>query len=108
MKRSTLSAILLALVVAACGGSSPTNPTPPPSTEQTRIIGLLGHLNFGTVDIGGSVTSGIQITNTGNAPMTVTGLQVPAGSGGAFTASWTSGSIAAGGVQNVLVSFAPT
>jgi len=81
----------------ACSGMGTATPTP------TRIIGLSGNMNFGSVQVGSSATSVLTITNTGNSPLTVTSITYPTG----FSGSW-SGSINAGGYQLVTVTFAPT
>jgi len=106
----------LASVVAVVGGalfasacSSPSTPTPlPPANVQTRIIGVTGSLAFGTVQIGTSATQTFNIANTGNAPLTVTGLSPTTGIANGFTASFTNGTIPAGGSQAVTIRFAPT
>jgi uncharacterized membrane protein len=74
------------------------------ATSETRIIGLSGNLAFGQVIAGSSTTRTLTIANTGNAPLTVSGITYPSGLSG----NWNSGSIAAGSSQNVTVSFAPT
>jgi len=74
-----------------------SSPTPP-----TRIIGLDGNLTFGTVRRIGSATAALTISNSGNSPMTVTGINYPDG----FSGPW-SGSIAAGGSHEVTVTFHP-
>ena len=107
-----LFAVVVALSNAACGGSSssPTGPTggtsQPPAT--TRIIGVSGNLAFGDVAVGGSRDLTMTIANTGNAVLTVTSLSVSGGLVAHTTASWTSGTIAAGGSQSVNITFAPT
>ncbi len=73
-------------------------------TIQTRIIAINGNLTFGDVDINSTSQKTITIQNTGNSPLTVTGISYPAG----FSGNW-SGTVAAdGGTQDVVVSFAPT
>ncbi len=68
----------LVLLVACGGGSTPTAPapvpTPTPTPAATRIIDVTSELAFGDVEVGGSVTLGFRIRNTGTAPLTVTGL----------------------------------
>jgi len=92
------------LLVSACGSDS--NPTPQPSTTQTKIIGLVGNLAFGSVAVGSrSAPALLTISNSGTSTLTVTGMLVP---GGAYTANWTSGTIPPGGSQPVSIVFAPT
>jgi hypothetical protein len=100
-------AALLSLTVAGCGKDSPTSPTPPAS-QDTRVIAITGTLDFNDVAIGSSSDRTITVRNDGNAPLSVTGISVPAGSGDAFAASWTSGTIAPNGSQPITVRFTPT
>jgi hypothetical protein len=95
---------LIILMIAGCGSGNdgPTSPTP--QSTATRIVGLSGNLAFGAVTVGSRATSTITITNSGNATLTVTGLTGPGG----YAASWTNGTIPAGGAQPVTVTFAPT
>ena len=69
----------------------------------TKIIGLSGNLAFGNVTTGATATATLTITNRGNATLTVSSISYPGG----FSGAW-SGTIAAGGSHNVLVTFAPT
>lgn len=102
--------LLMALVPVACGkdSSSPTSPTPSPSSGPTRVIGLSGSLAFGDVPVGGQRDLTFTIANSGTQALTVTGMTVTGGLATHTTASWTSGTIAAGGSQTVSVRFAPT
>jgi uncharacterized protein YkwD len=109
MVRSFLHGVLLfALAASACGGDSPTAPStaPAPSSAQTvsKVLSLGGTLAFGSVEVGRTTESALTITNSGTAALSVTGITAPDG----FTASWTSGTIAPGGSQQVTVRFAPT
>jgi hypothetical protein len=71
----------------------------------TRIIGLSGDLAFGEVGIGSLPPERtMTITNTGNATLTVTGIDYPTG----FSGNWSGGIIPAGSSRNVIVKFAPT
>ena len=72
---------------------------PPP----TRIIALSGSLAFGNVTVGATAQSALTISNSGNAALTITSISYPSG----FSGNWSSGTIAAGGSQNVTVTFAP-
>jgi hypothetical protein len=93
--------------VAACGGSSSSPTTPTPAVVvSTRVIGLIGNLTFGNVPVGQQLTSTLTITNSGNAALTVTGMTAP--SGGAYTASTTTGTVTAGGSLPVTIFFKPT
>ncbi len=72
-------------------------------TAQTRVIGLSGDFAFGEVLPGYTKTRELTITNSGNSVLTVSGINYPAG----FSGAW-SGEIAAGGSQQITVTFAPT
>jgi hypothetical protein len=91
---------MAALVInCACGDDKgPTTPTP------TSTVSLTGNLSFGNVTVGSTATSTLTISNTGAAPLTVTGISYPPG----YTGSFASGTIAAGASQPVTVTFAPT
>jgi Abnormal spindle-like microcephaly-assoc'd, ASPM-SPD-2-Hydin/CARDB len=110
---SPVGLLCLALLpfTLACGGdsSSPTGPsstTAPPAT--TRVVNVSGNLAFGEVAVGSSRDLSYTITNPGNAALTVTGTSVSGGRASQLTASWTSGTIAAGASQDVSVRFQPT
>ena len=68
----------------------------------TRIISLSGNLAFGTVSTSTNATATLQISNVGNATLSVSSITYPAGFSGAFN-----GAIPAGGVTNLTVTFAP-
>ena len=67
-----------------------------------RVIGLGGNLAFGVVQARSNATRMLFITNSGLAPLAVSGISYPTGFSGAF-----SGNIPAGGVRSVQVKFAP-
>jgi hypothetical protein len=99
--------VLLLISAWACGGNSmPTAPSTP--ATPTRIIGLSGNLAFGSVMVGQSATATLTITNSGNSTLTVSGMTITGGLETVFSPSWTSGTIAAGGSQQVTARFAPT
>ena len=93
-------------VTSSCSGS-PTAPTP------TRIISLSGNttgfnldeLAFGAVQVGTSATGTVTISNSGNSTLT---WSIPGSGAGVFTASPTSGSVAAEGSTSVTITFTPT
>jgi hypothetical protein len=78
------------------------------AAAATRIIGLSGNLAFGGVLVGSSANAVLTIANTGNSALTVSGIVVSSALVGVSSASWTSGTIAAGASQQVIVQFAPT
>lgn len=111
--RRLVAVLALVVVCTSCGGgdknNSPTGPSPTtPPTSATRIIGVSGNLAFGEVEVGQSKTGTMTISNTGTAALNVSSLTVSGGLVSHSTASWTSGSIAAGSSQNVTIQFAPT
>lgn len=69
----------------------------------TRIIGISGNGNFGSVAVGATKTSVLTITNTGNSPLNLTGVSYPAGFSG-----FLGGSIAPGASITATVTFKPT
>ena len=69
----------------------------------TRIIGIMGNLSFGPVNVGSTAQKTITLRNTGISPLTISGITLPAG----FSGNW-SGTIAPGGTQDVNVTFTPT
>jgi hypothetical protein len=77
-----------------------------PGVAATRIIGLSGNPSFGNVAVGQTGQAVFTITNSGNSPLTITGMTVSACSSD-FSASWTSGTIPPGGAQQVTLFFKP-
>lgn len=110
MARSFLRGVLLfALAASACGGQeNPTAPTPVPAAAAaqtaSRVVSLSGSLTFGSVEVGRTAESTLTVANSGTAALSVSGITAPDG----FTVNWTSGTIAPGGSQQVVVRFAPT
>jgi uncharacterized repeat protein (TIGR03803 family) len=72
--------------------------------STNKIISLGGNLAFGNVTVGTTAQSTLTISNSGNAALTVSGISYP----NCFSGNWSSGTISAGGSQNVTVTFAPT
>lgn len=70
----------------------------------TRVIGVSGSLALGQALVGERITATLIVSNTGTAPLTVTGINLPTG----FSVNWSGGTIVAGGLQNITVTFAPT
>jgi alpha-tubulin suppressor-like RCC1 family protein len=70
----------------------------------TRTIRLSsGNLAFGSLVVGNTTTASLIIDNDGDGPLTVGGIDCPAG----FSGSW-HGTIAAGSYRLINVTFAPT
>ncbi|HRJ08826.1 MAG TPA: choice-of-anchor D domain-containing protein [Prosthecobacter sp.] len=92
-----------AVITLTSGALTATHTINQAGTES-RVIALSGDLAFGNVTVGQSATRTLTIQNTGNSPMSVSGISYPTG----FSGNWSSGSIAAGGSQNVTVTFSPT
>lgn len=72
------------------------------STLSSRVIELQGELDYGNIPVGDVVRRNLTIRNTGNSPLTVTGISLPAG----FSGNW-SGLISSGSSQDVEIAFAP-
>jgi hypothetical protein len=90
------------------GGGSATTPTSPTVTTPTRVIAVSGNLSFGQVTVGSSQTATMTISNSGNSVITVSSIFATSSFVPHSTVSWSSGTIAAGGSQNVTVTFRPT
>lgn len=86
--------------------SPPPTPTPAPA-PTTRVMSLSGTLAFGSVPVGQSATAPFTITNTGDGPLTVSGLSISAGLSEAYAADWTAGTIQPGSAQDVTIRFDP-
>jgi uncharacterized protein YkwD len=67
-------------------------------------MSLSGNLAFGTVETGKTAELTLTIGNSGTGTLSVSGITIPSG----YTPSWTNGTIAPGGSQQVTVRFAPT
>ena len=81
--------------VLSCSGMGVSNSTP-------EIL-VSGVLNFGNITTGSSRQLGMTITNNGGATLNVTSIACTTG----FTGNW-NGSIVAGGIKNVVITFDPT
>lgn len=109
MNRSLHIVALFACILAsACSNDNSTSTTPTPTT-QTRIINLSGDLAFGNVNIGDSRDRPYTISNSGNTPLTITGLQAVGGTGSTgFAATITTGTVGAGSSLSGMLRFTPT
>jgi hypothetical protein len=117
MSRAIRSVVFVSLAILSLncksggtdsGGSAGTPTTPTPVATPTRIINLTGNLAFGDVTVGTSRELTFTIGNGGNATLTVTSLSISGGLSTQTTASFTSGTIVAGGSQSVTIRFTPT
>jgi len=70
---------------------------------ESRIVRLTGDLAFGSVTVNTAAQRTLTIHNDGNVPLTLSSIGYPNG----FSGAW-AGEIAAGGSQDVTVTFAPT
>jgi len=77
---------------------------PPP---DTRIIAVGGNLAFGDVPVGTERDLILTITNTGNAPLTVSRVSIDGGLGEHALTNWSGGRILPGASQPVSVRFRP-
>ncbi|MEI8284693.1 MAG: SUMF1/EgtB/PvdO family nonheme iron enzyme [bacterium] len=73
------------------------------SAQGARSVGLAGNLSFGNNEVSVASQRTLTITNTGTMNLVVSGITYPSG----FSGAW-SGTIAAGALQNVTVTFTPT
>ena len=109
MRSLCLAVMLVALAASACEKAGPASPSQTPTdasaaSAATRVVALGGNLAFGAVEIGKTSELTLTIGNSGTGTLSVTGITCPGG----YTPSWTSGTIAPGGSQQVTVRFAPT
>lgn len=70
---------------------------------EVKSISLQGDASYPETLVGETSVGLLTIVNTGTAVLNVTGLTLPPG----FTADWTSGAIAVGASQPVVITFAP-
>ena len=102
--RRAFALLLFVIVGSSCSKSSgPTSP----DTTPTRIISIAGDLNFGNVALGQAKNAGFTIANVGNSLLTVTAFSGPCATTAFFKFTWSSGTIAAGAAQPVIVTFTP-
>ncbi|MEI8241856.1 MAG: choice-of-anchor D domain-containing protein [bacterium] len=74
---------------------------------QTRIISLTGNLAFGDVASGSTATRPLIVRNTGNSPMSITGVTWSNNTATAFSATPTAFTVPVNGTATVNVTFAP-
>jgi len=70
----------------------------------SQAITVTGDLTFGSVGQADAATKTLIVSNTSNTALVVSNLDLPVG----FTANWTSGTIAVGAYQEVIITFVPT
>lgn len=79
-----------------------------PAPDEPDISVSSTSVSLGSVYIGSSSTQTLTISNVGNAALTVTGITITGTAASQFSASPTSGNIAAGSSMDVTVTFSPT
>ena len=84
------------------GGSASASIIGTGDVTLTRILALSGTLDFGNVQFGGTNSSTLILSNTGNSNLTISSISYPSG----FSGGW-SGTIPPGGSQSVPVTFNP-
>lgn len=104
-------ALLLCLVVSACGSKSPTAPSSTATTTTaapTRIIQLGGNMDFGAVTINQSFSATLNVRNNGNSPLTISGLSGSTSFISTLSTQGANFTIPAGTSHDILVTFKPT
>jgi YD repeat-containing protein len=91
-----------AISVTAYDGAGNSTTAALTITLSAPIIGLSGELGFGNVSVGLASTLILIITNSGDLAFHVSSITYPPG----FSGAW-SGTVAAGGSEQVAVTFAP-
>lgn len=74
------------------------------NSSATKIISIIGTLNFGNVGVGTTSNQQFTIKNFGNSTLNISSISAPTG----YTLNWTSGTIQSNGTQIVSVFFNPT
>lgn len=97
------ASVVLLLFTLACGRTNPTSPS-----AAARTIVLSGNLAFDPVEVGTMVTATFTITNSGSLPLTVETITGTGALPSQATLSWSTGTIAPGGSQEVVVTYRPT
>ena len=72
------------------------------ASVSTKVIGLSGSMEFGSVQVGNTSNRTLTVSNSGNTALTVTNISYPA----CFSGAW-SGTIGAGASTNLVVTFTP-
>lgn len=85
-------------------GNTLNGPEPTDLQIKKRVITLSGDLSFGEVGVNESAEKTLTISNSGNAPLAIEGISHDLS---VFSGDF-SGIIAAGGSQDVTITFAPT
>ncbi|MEO8678812.1 MAG: choice-of-anchor D domain-containing protein [Vicinamibacterales bacterium] len=96
--------LLSAAIVGSTFSLAACNKDSSPTAPSSAAMALTGNLAFGPVTVNSTATQTLTISNGGTAALTVTGITFPSG----FSGNWSGGTIAAGGSQPVVVTFAPT
>jgi hypothetical protein len=93
------------VILAACGANNGEDggDNTPTGPAETRVIRLEGDLSFGDLPVGSTLERELRIHNSGNAPLTVSGVSGATG----YALSWMNGTIAAGASQLSVVRFTP-
>lgn len=90
------------------GSSATTGTTVYPisgiGTAVTAVINLSGILAFGNVTSGSTLSSSLVVTNSGNSTLNISSVTLPSG----FTTTFTTGTVSAGDILAIPITFAPT
>ena len=73
-------------------------------TAVTAVINLSGLLAFGNVAEGHTLDSALNVLNSGNSTLTITGVTLPLG----FSTTFAAGTVDAGDSINIPITFSPT
>jgi hypothetical protein len=93
----------LSIVCNSTGGNSTLSLSGAGISANGKNISLTGNMNFGKINVGGSESKELTISNSGNSDLSITDITVPEG----FVVSETNMTIAAGESEVVNVIFTP-
>jgi hypothetical protein len=106
MKRRCALLLVLAISLPTCSKSSSSPTAPSPTASATRVIGVTGALDFGSVLVGQMRELTVTISNTGTGTLTLGDVSAPSSAASSLSATLPR-TVAPGGSATATIRFAP-